>query len=158
VKLKAILSALVVMLAMVAPAQAVILGSNLVRFDRNTVLTAAQVTRQVASVTTTATPASGTCGVQFVFKDSSGITLTTPSTMHMYLSASSGLTHATAITSFAALTNGACTSLVTGQHAIVTTTAAGLLGLTLTGSAATRYVVFVLPSGKHLISGALTIN
>lgn len=157
-KLRAMLTALVVMLAMVAPAQALVLGSNLIRFDRNTVLTAAQVTRQVASVTTSTTPGTGTVAIQFVFKDSSGITLTTPSTMLMYLSASSGLTHATAATSFAALTNGAVTSLVTGQHAVVTTTAAGLLGITMVATAGTRYVTFVLPNGKLLVSGALVTN
>jgi hypothetical protein len=111
----------------------------------------------VFSVTTTATPASGTCGVQFVFKNADGSAIASKRAITAYLSDSAGA-HVTAITSFAALTNGSISSLVAGKVIVATTTAAGLLGLTLTGSAATYYVTFILPNGQLLTSGALTIN
>ena len=140
------------------PASAAALNGDRLRLGTNSLLTAAQLKGIPSSVATTATPDTGSCGVQFVFKDNQGRVITTPSTMLCYLSASTGLTHATAVSSLAVLTNGALTQLVTGQHAIVTTTAAGLLGVTLTGTAGTRYLVFVLPNGKLLTSGALVIN
>ena len=110
------------------------------------------------SVTTTATPASGSCGVQFVFKDKSGKVLNTPFAGQVYLSNSTGLAHATAITSLAVLTNGALTSLVTGKVALFTTSALGLLGVTLTAAApADHYLTFVMPNGEILTSGALGV-
>ena len=112
----------------------------------------------IRSVTTTATPASGSCGVQFVFKDGDGNPVASVRSLICYLTNSAGATHTAAITSVAALTNGAATSLVTGKATLVTTSAAGLLGLTLTGAAATYYVAFILPGGKVLISGACTIS
>ena len=74
-----------------------------------------------------------------------------------YVSSSAGA-QATAATSLAALTNGSLTTLVTGKVALVTTSAAGLLGITLTMTAGTYYLTFVLPNGKIITSSALVVN
>lgn len=112
-----------------------------------------------ASIATVATPASGTCGVQFTFLDADGVAIAVPVSALCYQSTDpAGLAESTAISSIAVLTNGAYTSLVTGKIGIFTTTAAGLLGLTLTASAGTYYMVFVMPSGAILVSSALVVN
>lgn len=111
----------------------------------------------IASMTTTATPASGTCGVQFVFKNAAGTTIATNRAMVMYLSGSTGLPVA-AQTSVAALINGYVDTTVTGKVAQVTTSAAGLLGVTLTATAGTYYLSFVLPNGAIITSSALVVN
>lgn len=68
-----------------------------------------------ASVTTTATPAVGSCGVQFVFKDAAGNALTSPVAGTFYVSeVATGLEIDTADTSVAVLTNGAVTIMDTG--------------------------------------------
>ena len=111
------------------------------------------------SVITTATPASGACGVQFVFKDTLGATITASVTGMLYLSESAtGLTHDLADTSIAVLTNGAVTNLVAKGPSLFTTTAAGLLGLTITAVADDYYVVFVKPDGSLLISDVCTCS
>lgn len=113
----------------------------------------------VASVTTTATPASGSCGVQFVFTDPDGDALTEPLAGLCYLSeVSTGLTQDLADTSLAVLTNGALTNIGGAGPSLFTTTAAGLLGMTITAAADDYYVVFVLPSGRLLISDVCTVN
>ncbi len=111
------------------------------------------------SVETTATPASGSCGVQFVFKDINGNALTEPVSGLLYLSeASTGLTQDLADTSLAVLTNGALTNVGGAGPSLFTTTAAGLLGLTITADADDYYVVFVKPDGSLLISDVCTCN
>lgn len=113
----------------------------------------------IGSVTTTATPASGSCGVQFVFKDASGNALTSPVAGILYLSeVSTGLTHNLADTSLAVLTNGALTNIGGAGPSLFTTTAAGLLGVTITAAADDYYVIFVLPNGSLLISDVCTVN
>jgi len=112
-----------------------------------------------ASVTTTATPASGSCAVQFVFKDVNGNALTTPVSGLMYLSeVATGLTHNLADTSLAVLTNGALTNLGSAGPSLFTTTAAGLLGMTITAAADDYWVVFVKPDGSLLISSVCTVS
>ena len=112
-----------------------------------------------ASVTTTATPASGSCAVQFVFKDVFGNAVTAPVSGMLYLSTSSaGLSHNLATTSLVKLTNGALTNLGSAGPSLFTTTAAGLLGLTITAAAASYYVVFVKPDGSLLISSVCTVS
>jgi len=112
-----------------------------------------------ASVETTATPASGSCGVQFVFKDNFGQTMDVPVAGLCYLSeVSTGLTHDLADTSFAVLTNGVLQNIVAKGLSLFITTAAGLLGATITAAADDYYVVFILPSGRLLISGKCTVN
>lgn len=112
-----------------------------------------------ASVTTTATPATGSCGVQFVFKDVHGNTITTPVSGLLYLSTSdNGLTSNIANTSLAKLTNGALTNLGSAGPSLFVTTAAGLLGLTITAAADNYWVVFIKPNGSLLISDVCTVN
>lgn len=111
------------------------------------------------SVTTAATPASGTCAVQFTFKDKSGTTLAVPTSGFAYIAtAADGLTSAS-VTSIAALTNGRVLNIPTVTSLFqYTTTAAGLLGITLTASAGSYYVIFVQPNGKILASTVCTVN
>ena len=112
-----------------------------------------------ASVTTTATPATGSCAVQFVFKDVNGAALTAPVSGLLYLSeVATGLTQDLADTSLAVLTNGALTNLGSAGPSLFTTTAAGLLGLTITAVADDYWVVFVKPDGTLLISTVCTVN
>lgn len=109
------------------------------------------------SITTTATPATGSCAVQFVFKDASGNAVTSPVSGLMYLSeVATGLTHNLADTSLAVLTNGAITNIGGAGPSLFTTTAAGLLGMTITALADDYYVVFVKPDGSLLISDVCT--
>jgi len=111
-----------------------------------------------ASVTTTATPASGSCAVQFVFKDVLGNALTAPVSGLLYLSeVATGLTNDLADTTLAVLTNGALKNLGSAGPSLFTTTAAGLLGLTIT-AADDYWVVFVKPDGSLLISTVCTVN
>ena len=107
----------------------------------------------VASMTTSATKASGTCAVQLVFKDAAGVTMAVPTAGMLYISeVATGLSN-DPVDGLAVLTNGALDELVTGGASIYTTSAAGLLGLTITHSGADLFwVVVVLPSGKLLIS------
>jgi hypothetical protein len=112
-----------------------------------------------ASVTTTATPATGSCAVQFVFKDVNGAALTAPVSGLLYLSeVATGLTQDLADTSLAVLTNGALKNLGSAGPSLFTTTAAGLLGLTITAVADDYWVVFVKPDGTLLISTVCTVN
>ena len=112
-----------------------------------------------ASVTTTATPASGSCAVQFVFKDVLGNALTAPVSGLLYLSeVATGLTNDLADTTLAVLTNGALKNLGSAGPSLFTTTAAGLLGLTITAAADDYWVVFVKPDGSLLISTVCTVN
>jgi hypothetical protein len=112
-----------------------------------------------ASVTTTATPATGSCAVQFVFKDVNGAALTAPVSGLLYLSeVATGLTQDLADTSLAVLTNGALKNLGSAGPSLFTTTAAGLLGLTITAVADDYWVVFVKPDGTLLISGLCKVN
>lgn len=111
------------------------------------------------SVETTATPASGSCAVQFVFKDASGNALTSPVSGLLYLSeVATGLTHDLADTSIAVLTNGALTNLVAKGISHFTTTADGKLGLTITAAADDYWVVFIKPDGSLLISAVCVSN
>ena len=112
-----------------------------------------------ASVTTTATPASGSCAVQFVFKDAAGNALTSPVAGMLYLSeVATGLTSNLADTTLAVLTNGALTNLGSAGPSLFVTTAAGLLGLTITAVADDYWIVFVKPDGSLLISAVCKVN
>ena len=112
------------------------------------------------SFTTTATPATGTCGVQFIFKQADGTTsITTPFSGFGYIcTADDGLT-TKAVTSIAALTNGRVLNVPTITSLFnFTTTAGGLLGITITADAGDYYVAFILPNGKIAVSSVCTIN
>jgi len=111
------------------------------------------------SVTTATTPAAGSCAVQFVFSDANGDALTSPISGLMYLSeVATGLTHNLADTSLAVLTNGALTNVGGAGPSVYTTTAAGLLGVTITAVADSYWVVFVQPDGSLLISDECVVN
>ena len=113
----------------------------------------------VASMTTATTPATGSCAVQLVFKNAAGVTMAVPTSGMLYISeAATGLTHSSKLTGIAIATNGAITDLVANDVCLFTTTAAGLLGLTLTGAADSYYVVIILPNGKLVISDACVSN
>lgn len=107
----------------------------------------------ITSMATTATKASGTCAVQLVFKDAAGVTMAIPTSGFLYISeVATGLTN-DPVDGLAVLTNGALDELVTGGTSIYTTTAAGLLGLTISHTGADKFwVVVILPNGKLLIS------
>lgn len=110
------------------------------------------------TMTTAATPATGTCAVQFQFKDpTTGANLTYPFAGICYSSTSTGLA-IQAITSAAVLTNGALLALSATSLWHFVTDATGRVGMTLTGSAGAKYVTFVLPNGRLLISTVCTIN
>ena len=111
------------------------------------------------SMTTATTPASGSCAVQLVFKDAAGTTMAIPTSGLLYLSeVATGLTHDLADTTLAVLTNGALTNIGGAGPSLFTTTAAGLLGLTITAGADSYWIVVVLPSGKLLISDECVVN
>jgi len=113
----------------------------------------------VASMTTATTPAVGSCAVQLVFKDADGVTMAVPTSGILYISElATGLTHSSKLAGIAIATNGTITDLVANDVCLFTTTAAGLLGLTLTGAEDSYYVVIVLPNGKLMISDACVSN
>lgn len=114
-------------------------------------------TNAIASVTTVATPASGSVGVQFTFKDAAGVAVRGVRALTAYLSSAAGA-HVAAQTSFAALVNGSLSELTAGKVALITTTAAGLAGITLTAATGDYYVSFVLPDGRIITSSILTVN
>lgn len=72
--------------------------------------------------------------------------------------AATGLTVDNADTSLAVLTNGALRNLGSASPSLFVTTAAGLLGLTITAAADDYYVVFVKPDGSLLISSVCRVN
>ena len=110
-----------------------------------------------ASMTTTATPATGTCGVQFVFKNAAGSAIGHAIAGEAYFSGSTGLAIAAA-TSAATLSHGDWLDIVAGKTGHFVTTAAGLLGVTVTAGAGSYYLSFQLPDGKILTSSVLTVN
>lgn len=116
-----------------------------------------RLTDQVQSVATVATPASGTCGVQFTFKNAAVVAVGSKRRMEMWLSDAAGEPVA-AGTSFAALVNGSVDTIVAGKVAMVQCSAAGLLGITLTADPATYRLSFRLSNGEIITSGALVVN
>jgi hypothetical protein len=115
------------------------------------------LTNQPASVTTATTPGTGTCAVQFTFKDAQGVALNHAVAGGAYFSNSAGTAFAAA-TSGATLTNGAWNESKAGALAQYITTAAGLLGVTVTAAAGTYYISFELPNGKIVTSSAIVCN
>lgn len=113
---------------------------------------------QIASMTTAATPATGSCGAQFVFRNAAGSAIGSIRGMTCYLSTGAGaITTGTATMSV--LTNGSLVELVDGRVALAQATSAGLLGITLESAATgSHYISFVLPNGGVLTSSVLTVN
>ena len=103
----------------------------------------------------------GTGTVQFVFKDAAGVTMATPVSGMAYISeVATGLTVDALDDGLTVLTNGVITLMdgSTLSHFRYTTTAAGLLGLTLAADADSYWVVFVHPTGKLVISDECAIT
>jgi hypothetical protein len=115
-----------------------------------------------ASVTTTFVDGTnGTGTVQFVFKDAAGTTMATPVAGQFYVSeVATGLTVDALDTGLAVLTNGVLTLVDTGvtKYYNYVTTAAGLLGATITSAADSYWFVFVHPTGKLVISDEMAIT
>lgn len=111
----------------------------------------------VTGVTQASVPATGSNAAQFSFFNADGQRLNSPRLLDAYMSDINGAP-VTAITSWVGLVNGYVDPLVSGKIHNVITSAIGLLGVTFTGTAATRYCTFVLPNGKLLISGPIIIN
>jgi hypothetical protein len=132
--------------------------------DKGYQFTAAEmntVDNQWASIATTATPAAGSCGVQFVFSDAAGTTMATTVAGRFYISeVATGLTVDAADTSVVVLTNGVVNIVDTGvaKYYDYVTTAAGLLGLTITAAADNYWVCFVNQQGGLTISDVCTVN
>lgn len=113
---------------------------------------------QAYTVTTAATPDTGTCAVQFQFKDpTTGANLAYPISGLCYSSTSTGLA-INAITSAATLTNGSILALSATSLWHFITDGTGRVGITLTGDAGSKYITFILPNGKLLTSTVLTIS
>lgn len=112
-------------------------------------------------VTVTVDGEDGTATAQFTFKDVAGVTMATPVCGSFYLSeTSTGLLRQPADTSIVVLTNGSIVTMdaATNNGWKFTTTAAGLLGMTITASADDYWIVFEHPTGKLVISDQITIT
>ena len=115
--------------------------------------------KALKSMTTATVPASGSCAVQLVLKDQDSSTLTSPLSGLLYLSeVGTGLTHDLADTTLAVLTNGALTNIGGAGPSLFTTTAAGLLGVTITAATDSYWLVLVQPDGTMLISDECVVN
>lgn len=113
---------------------------------------------QIASVTTSATPATGSCAAQFTFKNAAGSAIGSIRGLTCYLSTSAGAI-TTGTSTMSVLTNGSLVELIDGRVALAQVTNAGLLGITLESAATgSHYISFVLPNGGVLTSSVLTVN
>jgi len=116
------------------------------------------LTAAVANVTLVATPASGTCAIQFTFKSALGNPTGTPTSGLLYFATTNtGLTRKT-FTSAAALTNGSIELIMATKVIHYVTSSGGLLGITLTAAAGDYYPVFVMPNGSLEIGTVCTVN
>lgn len=111
------------------------------------------------TMTTATTPASGTCAVQLVFKDTAGVQLAVPAAGMLYISeVATGLAN-DPVDGLAVLTNGALDELVTGGASIFTTDATGQLGVTISHAGADSFwIVVIRPNGELLISDECVVN
>lgn len=110
---------------------------------------------------TTEVGASGSVAVQVVFKDTAGVTMTVPVCGTFYISeVATGLTRDPADTGLAALTNGVIQNTDAAVHNgwNFVTTAAGLLGFTITAAADSYWAVFQKPDGTLEIVGPLIVD
>jgi 4-hydroxybenzoate polyprenyltransferase len=111
------------------------------------------------TLTTAATPATGSNAAQFVFKDAAGAAITGIHSGVCYVTKdAAGASSFAAVTGAATLTNGELFEIGTKQVYNFITDAAGKLGVTLTSTADTYYMAFVFPNGKVITSSALVIN
>lgn len=115
------------------------------------------LTDNVLSTTMTSTPASGSCAVQFIFKNRAGTAIASPRLLHWYICDVNGVP-TTAVTSVVTLTNGVIVTTKTGAVGIAYVTSTGLLGMTLTMTTGTYYVAFVLAEQRVIVSGAIVTS
>jgi len=111
--------------------------------------------------TTVAGAGGGDSTVQFIFEDAAGATMATPVAGSFYISeVATGLTVDDADTSIVTLTNGVVTIIDTGvaTYYNFVTTAAGLLGITLTAADDDYWIVFKHPTGKLVISDVIAVS
>jgi hypothetical protein len=113
----------------------------------------------IVSMTTTTTPASGSCEVQLVFKDIDDVTLAVPVAGLLYVSeVATGLTN-NPVDGLAVATYGVLANIVSHGTSCFISSAAGLLGLTITHAGADSFwVVIVLPNSKLLISDECVVQ
>lgn len=110
---------------------------------------------------TSETGASGSVAVQVVFKDAAGTTMTAPVAGTFYISeVATGLTRDPADTGIAVLTNGVIqtTDAAVENGWNYVTTAAGLLGFTITAVTDSYWAVFTKPNGLMEIVGPLIVD
>lgn len=121
-------------------------------------ITLLETSPRITGVTTVSTtPATGSCAAQFQLT-TSGNAVSGVCPVNMYLSTNAGILAASAASSIVALTNGVLQQVTTGLIVFGTTSASGQVGITLTATAGTYYVTFVLPTGQLIVSGALVCN
>jgi hypothetical protein len=109
---------------------------------------------------TSETGASGSCAVQIVFNDADGDPLAVPVTGDFYLSeVATGLTMDPADTGIAVLTNGGLFELDAAHKGWkFVSSAAGLLGFTITAAADSYWAIFAGPNGKLVSVGPLIVD
>ena len=113
----------------------------------------------VASMTTATTPGSNTCAVQLVFKDADGVTMAVPTSGLLYISEVATGLSTDPVDGLAVLTNGELDNIIAHGLSHFVTTAAGLLGVTISHTGADSFwLVVVLPNGKLLISDECVVN
>jgi hypothetical protein len=102
----------------------------------------------------------GTGTVQLVFKDAAGVTMASPIAGTMWIADAADGTAKSTITSLVELTNGEIEISNTGAPTFYDyiTSAAGLLGFTLTAGAADYYCAIIHPTGKIVTSAVLAIT
>lgn len=111
-----------------------------------------------SSITLTSeTGGAGTCAVQIVFKDAAGVTMAVPVTGDFYLSeVATGLTMDPADTGIAVLTNGGLFELDAAHKGWkFVSSAAGLLGFTITAAADSYWAIFRKTGGQLVSVGPL---
>jgi len=109
---------------------------------------------------TSETGAAGSCAVQLVFKNNRDVAMSVPVTGDFYLSKlSTGLSIDPAGTSIVELTNGALFELDAAHKGWkFVSSAAGLLGFTITSAADSYYACFKKPTGILEIVGPLIVD
>lgn len=111
------------------------------------------------SMTTATTPGTNTCAVQLVFKDAAGVTMAVPTSGLLYISEVATGLSTDPVDGLAVLTNGELDNIIAHGLSHFVTTAAGLLGVTISHTGGDSFwLCVILPSGKLLISDECVVN
>jgi hypothetical protein len=111
------------------------------------------------TMTTATTPGTNTCAVQLVFKDAAGVTMAVPTSGLLYISEVATGLSTDPVDGLAVLTNGELDNIIAHGLSHFVTTAAGLLGVTISHTGADSFwLCIILPSGKLLISDECVVN